>query len=446
MNNLIDYTKAYIRDKFLIKDGGSVIVGFSGGADSTALLSILKELGYDCKAAHCNFHLRGEESMRDELFCMRFCAEHDVVFLKKDFDVKDQIEKTGESTEMACRTLRYEWWEELLNDEPHSVFALGHHADDDIETLFLNLLRGSGVSGLKGMLPKRARYIRPLLGVRKIEILDYLRERSIEYVTDSSNNSIDFLRNKLRNIILPEIYSQFPGSDYTMIKSLACLKDDFMLRHSYLEELKERFIGEDGRIFLSKIIASEQNARLVLFELLKEYGFSMDQSSAIINIQSEDGRTKSGLIFESREKRFLLDRGVLLPHSESKDTDETEVTLFSHPFKSRIISFEEFNRLRAAHKLYSDRIYLDEKVLENSPRFIVRSWHKGDRFNPFGMKGSKLVSDLLNDAKLSLLDKQKIKVLLRNDEIIWVIGMRASCRFSVTEDSGRIIELSFSGC
>ncbi|MDE5960388.1 MAG: tRNA lysidine(34) synthetase TilS, partial [Duncaniella sp.] len=192
--------------------GDTIIVGLSGGADSVALLSVMLELGYECVAAHCNFHLRGNESMRDENFCRELCRELSVELLTVDFDVSERCRHTGESVEMACRELRYDWWNGLINKGIGNLIAVGHHREDNVETFFLNLLRGSGLVGLKGMQPRSLNIIRPLLDTTKAEIISYLESRGLKYVTDSTNSSNEFKRNRLRNIVLPEFEQAFPGA------------------------------------------------------------------------------------------------------------------------------------------------------------------------------------------------------------------------------------------
>ena len=181
-------TANFIREADLLKaDGSNVIVAISGGADSVALLAVLKSLGYNCIAAHCNFHLRGEESCRDERHVEAICSKLDVTLEKTDFDVPKRMAETGESLEMACRSLRYEWFETLREKYSAQALATGHHREDNVETMLLNLLRGTGIAGAAGISAQNAGRVRPLLRFSKSEITEYLHRRGLDYVTDSSN-------------------------------------------------------------------------------------------------------------------------------------------------------------------------------------------------------------------------------------------------------------------
>ena len=209
--NLTEKVKDAIERQGLLRPQGRVVVAVSGGADSVALLSVLLELGYDCLAAHCNFGLRGAESVRDMRHVESLADRLGVDLCVRDFDVAARRADTGESVEMACRELRYEWFYELVDRERAQAIAVGHHAEDQLETLFLNLLRGTGITGLRGMRPRNGHVVRPMLECTRAEIEDYLHTRGLDWVTDSTNASDDFTRNRLRNRLLPLVDELFDG-------------------------------------------------------------------------------------------------------------------------------------------------------------------------------------------------------------------------------------------
>ena len=422
-----------------------VIVGLSGGADSVALLLVLRRLGYECVAAHCNFHLRGEESMRDERFCRALCERTGVEFVMTDFNVDARRRETGESVEMACRSLRYEWWDRLMATGKGSVIAVGHHKEDNIETFFLNMLRGSGLAGLKGMMPRTMNIIRPMLDCDKAEILDFLNEEGETYITDSSNLSNDFKRNRLRNVVLPEFEKSFPGMMEAVSDSIAHLRDNYSLYTDYCDKLRGKYVGADGAIDLSLLVTSEKNARMVLYELLSKVGMNMSQVENILAAINENGSCSvSGKLFKTGTVDYLLNRGKLVPvDSSDMQNTETVVNLTEEPFSLREMTTEEFFRLASEKNLHKDAIYLDESALEGNARFVVRPWRKGDRIRPYGMKGSRLVSDLLSDAKYSVAEKRDVRILTRDGEILWVIGLRASGLFAVTERSAAVYEIRY---
>lgn len=304
----------FIEGNHLVGKTDRIVVGLSGGADSVALLLVLRELGYDCVAAHCNFHLRGEESMRDERFCRDLCAGLGIEFIMQDFDVAQSRELTGESVEMACRRLRYDWWDSLLREGVGHVLAVGHHREDNVETFFLNLLRGSGLAGLKAMMPRNVNTIRPLLDSTKAEIIDYLDSQGVKFVTDSSNLSNDYKRNRLRNIVIPELEKIFPGAAETIAASISHLRDNYALYTDYTDELRSKYMDADGSINLSRLVTTEKNSRMVLFELLSKVGMNMTQVDNILATINDNGACPvSGRTFRTTAITYLLDRGKLIP-------------------------------------------------------------------------------------------------------------------------------------
>lgn len=430
----------------LITGNERVIVGLSGGADSVALLRVLHVLGADCLAAHCNFHLRGEESMRDESFCRKLCEDLGIELVTTDFDVDSRCCSTGESVEMACRGLRYEWWDSMIREGKGRVVAVGHHREDNTETFFLNLLRGSGIAGLKAMLPKTMNVIRPLLECRKDEILDYLASLGQDYVTDSSNLSDDYKRNRLRNTVLPEIERNFPGAMDAIARSIDYLRDNYSLYNDYSDYLRRKYVGSDGSIDLGRIVTSEKNARMVLFEILSKFGINMTQVDNILASMDDEGSCRvSGRMFRSPVVSYLLDRGRLVPYDADADSDAaSEIAgLDTPPLHCRRMSRGEFDRLREEGELAEGALYLDSRVEYDEPTFELRPWRKGDRMRPFGMKGSRLISDMLTDAKYSFAQKRQLRLLTRNSEILWAIGLRTSALFTVGQGCSEVLEVKY---
>ncbi|WP_300503416.1 tRNA lysidine(34) synthetase TilS [uncultured Duncaniella sp.] len=435
----------FIEGNHLVGKTDRIVVGLSGGADSVALLRVLRELDYDCVAAHCNFHLRGEESMRDERFCRDLCAGLGIEFIMQDFDVAQSRELTGESVEMACRRLRYDWWDSLLRKGVGQVLAVGHHREDNVETFFLNLLRGSGLAGLKAMMPRNVNTIRPLLDCTKAEIIDYLDSQGVKFVTDSSNLSNDYKRNRLRNIVIPELEKVFPGVAETISASISHLRDNYALYTDYTDELRSKYMNADGSIDLSRLVTTEKNSRMVLFELLSKVGMNMTQVDNILATINDNGACPvSGRTFRTPAITYLLDRGKLIPMDDAGDDDFCEkVNLFSAPFSARRLNLDEFEFMRKERRLNPHALYLDSRVLDGEPEFELRSWRKGDRLEPFGMKGSKLVSDLLSDAKYSLQQKRSVRLLTHNGQVLWVINLRTSRNFAVDKTSREALEIIY---
>lgn len=417
-----------------------VIVGLSGGADSVALLVALVNVGVECVAAHCNFHLRGEESNRDYRHCRDLCRALNVKFLVKDFDVPARQAETSESVEMACRSLRYDWWRELINSGVGDYVAVGHHREDNIETFFINLLRGSGITGLKGMLPVNGQVIRPLLSLTRAQIEEYLSSCGYTWVIDRTNLENEYRRNKLRNIVLPVLEEEFPGAMDSIERSIEILRDTQSFYADAVSVAVGRYIRGNGDIDVRAMVESETHHVTLLYELLSEKEFSFSQIKNII-----DGVRygRSGQVFEVREQEYVLDRGIL--HLVADDSCWQEVSssdLGELPLSVERLSAGEFFEMMKAKSLDRDSLYLDPSALEGDPVWSLRPWSKGDRISPFGMKGSRLVSDLFNDAKYSAVQKSSTPLLFRNQELLWVVGLRTSRHFQVKESSDYVIKIS----
>lgn len=439
--NFIHSVEQFITRHHLIEKPDMVIVGLSGGADSVALLTVLCHAGYDVIATHCNFHLRGEESMRDEAFCRKLCRDKGIKLIVKDFDVEARRRETGESLEMACRALRYDWWNSMIKEGRATVIAVGHHREDNIETFFLNLFRGSSLTGLKGMLPRNGSVVRPLLECTKEDILAYLRDCDLDYMTDSTNSDNYYKRNRIRNCLLPLIQREFPGSIGSIAQTIGHLRDNYSLYREYRSELKNRYLDDKGGLDLYTLVAKETDPRMALYEVLSDDGVNM----TVIDNILERFKTESGKIYHGKEKSWLLDRGRLiqLEESDQKLSDEISVDLNAFPFRIRRLSPEEFLEMKCNHTVDPVALYADSAIMNGNANFTMRSWRNGDRMRPFGLKGSKLLSDIFSDAKMSLNEKKDVKVICRNSDIIWIPGLRCSSLFPVTGKSENVLEIVY---
>lgn len=437
MANFEKKIKLSIHKHNLLHHDARVIVAFSGGADSVALLHSLHSLKYDCIAAHCNFHLRGEESDRDELFATDFAKQLGIKILVKHFDVTEYEKQHGISTEMACRELRYEWFEQMRQEYKAQAIAVAHHRDDNIETMFLNLLRGTGITGIAAMNPINGYIVRPMLDISREEIETHLANNNLRFVTDSTNLINDFKRNKLRNIILPIIRKHFPDADTTISNSIANFRENAIIYNQAIKNDASRY-QNDNTINIAEIIADYPAPATLLFEILHPLGFSQTQINDIVS-----SATKSGRKFLAQGHTAILNRGKLeVTEIAKKNDEEFPISLtpgtITHPIPLTFenISHDEFKPTE------TNALFLDATVLDGEPSFKLRRWHKGDRLAPFGMRGSKKLSDIFSDAKLSLTEKENIWILTRNDEILWVVGLRASRHFAVTAETSSIIKIT----
>ena len=429
----------------LLRRSSPVLVALSGGADSVALLSVLVSLGYDCIAAHCNFHLRGEESVRDMRHSQEVAQQLGVNIYIREFDVPKRMKATGESIEMACRELRYAWFHDLLDRDYSQAIAVAHHREDNVETFFINLLRSSGIAGLAGMDYRRGFVVRPMLDVSKEEILNYLRDKGLDYVTDSSNASNDFRRNRLRNSVIPAIEKNFPGATNAIFTAMSHLRDAHRLLDHSVERFIEDVATEHNKIDIGALLSrhSEANVRSLLFEHLKKKGFNGTQVSDLVRAVKSGS---SGLQFHLSDGSIAeLDRGVLSLNSRlsTNQTVQYPVNL-THDILSPInIQITPHSVVEFRPERDPNTIYLDVKALEGSPLFSLRHPREGDRMRPYGMVADKLVSDILKDAKFSAARKRDVWLLTRGNEILWIVGLRASAHFALTPDTRRYLRLRF---
>ncbi len=405
-----------------------VLVALSGGADSVALLRVLMAAGGDCRAAHCNFHLRGEESMRDERFVRDLCQRLDVPLTVRNFDVSAWQQEHGGSVEMACRQLRYEWFEQERQRQGCSLIAVAHHADDQVETFFLNLLRGTGTRGLTGMQRLNGNIWRPLLDVTRSDILNYLNDIGQDYVTDSTNDENDYRRNRLRNIVLPVIEQEFHASRSRILDTMGNLSRD----HDLLNELTIEALPDEHHIDITSL-SGRQHAPTLLYHRIRHLGFNREQCQQAIEAAQQG---HSGRQFPSSSHILVVNRQTI-DIEPIKDEQPVEIpfdfnTGLQSPVHITVTRGDApFSPRMCDGKL---RIALCSRVMECN-HVVLRHWKQGDRIKPFGLHGSKLVSDLFADLKLDHAAKHQAWLLEADGDIIWIIGHRASALYPVTIES-----------
>jgi len=438
---MLQVVKRYIEENNLLKFSDRIIVGLSGGADSIVLLSVLHDLGYECLAAHCNFHLRAVESVRDEKSSARFAASLHIPFSKKDFDTNSVAKKKGISIEMAARDLRYEWFEELRKNENAGAIAVAHHQDDSIETMLLNLIRGTGIKGLTGIKPRNGFIVRPLLCVSKAEILQYAQTENLPYVNDSSNSLPEFTRNKIRLQVIPFLKILNPSINKALSQTMYNLNGVVKIYDVEVEKFKKTVYDEaSGRIDIP-LLKNFPSLETLLFELLKDFGFGKETVSDIYkSIDSQSGKE-----FYSLTHRLVKDREVflLMPIEDNYDEKKIymirsdEIEILETPFRMEISTTtyqpKGGQMFIQPHKHIA---YLDRDKL----RFplVLRKWQSGDKFIPLGMKGFQKLSDFFNNNKISKPEKEKIWLLVSGEDIVWVVNHRIDDRFRINEDTENV--------
>ncbi|MDR1779710.1 MAG: tRNA lysidine(34) synthetase TilS [Tannerella sp.] len=422
----------FIERRHLLKPEGEVVVGVSGGADSVALLNLLILSGYKCVAAHCNFHLRGEESDGDEEFVRRTAEKLQIPFYKTDFDTVAYAKSRRMSVEMAARELRYEWFENLRQERKAQAIAVAHHRDDSIETVLLNLIRGTGIRGLTGINPVNGFVVRPLIPFSKNEIIQWLDDNHLTYRTDSSNLSDNYDRNFIRIHLLPLMTQLNPSVNEAVIRTAENLAGAELLFNQAINIERARVMTSAETVNIERLKQSSA-PQTVLYELLRPYGFNRTTAEAIAN--ALDGAT--GKIFYAAETgyRIVKDREnlIIMPPEQ---TDETFFSLNdSDQLAEPIRLSTEKRQITANFSIGKEKTtaYLDYSKLTFP--LTLRRWRRGDRFVPFGMKGGKKLSDYFNDHKYSKLRKEQTWLLCNGDDIIWIVGERIDERYKIEKKS-----------
>ena len=441
---MLEKVREFIHKENLIPDNTKIIVGLSGGMDSMVLLDILTLLGYQCMAAHCNFHLRGEESNRDENFVKKWCKSIDIPYTSINFDTNQYAADRKISIEMAARELRYNWFETLRRHYQAHYIAVAHHKDDSVETVLLNLIRGTGIKGLTGISSKNGYVVRPLLCISRSEIENYISERDIPYVTDSTNNEDLYLRNSLRLNVIPLLETLNPSVKDTIFRTSKNVTEaEKVYSESVQKSIKKVFNNNKININALKQTAS---SRSVLFELLTPYNFTPstieDISESIDSISGKIFFSDSNSDFEKKKYRLIKDRSSFLLDVVNDTYNDNETYLIEEGTTE--LKFPVYLKIREINSLddmvYNSRfLYIDADKIKYP--LVLRRWKSGDWFIPFGMKGKKKLSDYFTDRKFSLKDKEDAWLLVAGDDIVWIVGERNDNRFKVTENTKRIISI-----
>ncbi len=428
--------EAYIRKHGLMTRQGRYLVALSGGADSVALLRLLTSLGYTVEAVHCNFHLRGEESNRDEEFCKKLCEDKGIALHTAHFDTLAYSELHKVSVEMAARELRYGYFEQLRKDLDFDGICVAHHKNDSVETLLLNLCRGTGIEGLKGIAPRNSFVLRPLLSTTRCELTDYLAFVKQDYITDSTNLIDDVQRNFLRLNVMPMLREINPAVEENAFKTMERVADALKVVDHAVEESKKRVLvlSEQSVSISISLLLQEISPELVLWEILKDYGFSSSQVEQIhANLAAQPGKE-----WQSSSHSLIIDRDCMIiePNSNIQKKEilipETGTYLVDEGLRFSVSMCDvdaDFSVLKTpeAVSLDADEIAFPLKI---------RLWEQGDSFIPFGMNGKKLISDFLTDKKLTLFQKRRQRVVVdAKGNILWVVGLRSDNRFRINSET-----------
>ncbi|MDE6507761.1 MAG: tRNA lysidine(34) synthetase TilS [Alistipes sp.] len=434
----------YIKENGLLTPDDRVLLTVSGGVDSMVMLALFTQCGYRVGVAHCNFQLRGAESDEDEALVAAEAARRGVECYNRRFDTLAEMERTGESMEMAARRLRYEWFEQLRREHGYTAVAVAHHADDSVETFFINLLRGTGLRGLTGISQQIGRIVRPLTFASRKEILEYAVAHKIPYREDSSNRSTKYLRNKIRLGLIPRIREINPRFTALMRRNIGRLTEAQRFIDHGIERIRREAVSSEGGIDTIRPdrIDPAFPRGFVIYELLSSaYGFKGDVIDALCRALDQEA---TGRRFYSRERTAYVDRGTIVVAPIADDDPCTcevgpdavrsycgNAVLYYE--RTDIDTIKDFGVPEQIAQIDADKLQYP---------LTLRRWQEGDWFVPFGMTGRKKVSDYLTDAKVSAAEKQRQFVLLSGGEIVWLVGRRIDDRYRLTDQTENVLRIT----
>lgn len=432
---MLSQFKKHIDENFSFLKEKKLLIACSGGVDSVVLTHLIKNLNFEMALAHCNFSLRGKESDGDEMFVIGFANKLNIPVFAETFDTHKFADDHKISTQMAARTLRYTWFDEVLNNFKFDYLLTAHHLDDDLETFFINISRGTGLSGLTGIPKQNERFIRPLLNFSRDQIESYAKTNKLQWREDSTNQKADYLRNKLRLDVIP----QFKETNETLLKNFQKTQHNLNAAQNLIEDymaliykLVVSETSEAYKINITKLIELPHTDAL-LYELLKNFGFTeWTDVSNLLNAQTgKKVFSKTHLLLKNRDE-------LVLTKITSDKINEQFLVSKEGISKPITLKLETTKYIDESGK---NIIYVDADTL-NFP-LTIRKWKTGDSFQPFGMKGKKKLSKFFKDEKLSLNEKDKTWILLCDEKILWVIGYRMDDCFKVTETTSKILKITY---
>ena len=428
--------KNHIEENFSFLKGSRLLIACSGGLDSVVLVHLVKSLKLDFAIAHCNFQLRGKESDTDEMFVIGLAKRLDVPVFAETFDTKDFAKNERISTQMAARTLRYNWFEEVLSNFKYDYLLTAHHLDDDLETFFINVSRGTGIAGLAGIPVQNGNILRPMLPFSRKEIELYANKNNIKWREDSSNQKSDYLRNKIRLEVLPKFKETNPSIFKNFKTTQRNIQSSRKLIEDYMALIYNLVVTEEKEMYKINIpkLKDIPNTNELLYELLNGFGFT--EWNDVENLL--DAQTGKQLF--SKTHKLLKNREELILTTINSEDQEVEFLVYeagiSKPIKLKIEEVDSIGET-ANNILYidSDKISFPLKI---------RKRREGDVFYPFGMRGKKKLSKYFKDEKVPVFEKDKTWILLYDEKIVWVMGYRSDERFKVDSNTSRIYKITYS--
>ncbi len=432
----------FVREHQMANDQDKILVGVSGGIDSMVLLHLLVHAGYSVGVAHCNFSLRGDESDADEQFVRYHCLMNGLPVHTIKFDTLEYAKENGLSIQVAARELRYAYFDEICKEHKYTRIAIAHNLNDSVETVLLNLSRGTGLRGLTGIKPVNGNIIRPLLFATRVQVQEYAALHNISYREDSSNASDKYKRNYIRHNVLPLLRELNPSVDISIYQTAQHLREAQLIVDSFLTQMRKDIVNENGGVFYIDIekLKNQAAVNIFLVDFLSDFNFTPAMTTEVCELLE----SSIGKRVESETHVIFRDRNhLILQQKQKRQSDECQIdvnlTQIDQPVK---LSFSKLDYSQGfVFGKDTKYAYLDLEKLKFP--LTIRPWQPGDRFMPFGMTSLKKISDFLVDIKIPLPDKERVFVLTSENEIVWVIGYRIDNRFRVDENTRKILHIKF---
>lgn len=430
----------YVKEHNLFENNQTILLAVSGGIDSMILCDLFLKSNFKFAIAHCNFHLRGEESNRDERFVRDYAQKNNIKIHVKDFDTYSYMKEKGKSMQVSAREMRYSWFNELLKEEGYSYIATGHHIDDSIETFFMNILRGTGIAGLHGILQKVNLVIHPLLFTGRAEIVNYQKENKLEFVEDSSNATTKYTRNKIRHELIPLVKEIAPNFDKIISKEIERFRETEVVFRSVINDAKTELLEIENQTIKISIekLKSYVPQKIFMYEILSDFGFN----EATINSIEDALLETSGKQFYSETHRLVKDRDYLLivknkPQNLNQYLIEESQTSVYSPIILHMEILKDLQYVKIPKNKEVAMLDYDKLTFP----LILRKWKKGDSFFPYGLQGEKKISEFYKNLKYSILDKENQWLLCSENDIIWVVGQRIDDRYKITKSTKTIYKI-----
>jgi len=436
---MLEKFNAYIRSQQIIEQSDKVLIAISGGIDSVCLADLFYRAGINFGLAHCNFQLRGELSDQDQQFVSSLAKKYQVPFHTINFDTEQYAVTNEESIQMAARKLRYDWFNEIVKSNEYQKLATAHHLNDSLETTLFNLAKGTGIAGLRGIKTIHRYVIRPLLFATKSMIEDYAKEHKIEWREDLSNASDKYSRNYIRQNIVPALVRINPSIESNFHETMDRISAVEKIYKEHLSKIKEKHLREDGStIYLGLGFVKEQSDYVHVFELIRSFGFSLRQTKEITSVD-----TQTGASFYSKNYWLVKNRNELVITPDTTDDISYQIHEDTKQLQSAmgLIQFETLNvppfiaNNPSIAQLDFDKLKFPLKI---------RNWEKGEKFSPLGMKGKKKISDFMIDHKIAVNLKKSYKVLISDEKIVWLMGLRMDNNFKITENTRKVYQIEIT--